>query len=465
LASPIASSTAPSLESALALQAPASAAGLAAALRVSVPTVHRMLQGLPANHLVSAGKARRARYALRRPLRGSAADIPVYTIDKNGRAEVLAPLALLRSQGTWLDLTGSDWPVPEESRDGWWPGLPYPLYDMRPQGYMGRLFARAEHRALAVSPDPQAWTDDDVVYVLSQRGGDASGNLLLGDPAFADWQAARLTYPAALAPEDTAAAYAALAQHAVATGVPGSSAAGEFPKFAARREMPAGQASDTPHVLVKFSGADGSPTVQRWADLLVCEHLALLHAARLPGVQVAQSRVLQHSGRTFLEVERFDRHGAHGRSALCSLETVNAALLGDASRDWPHLAQRLAAAGWLHAESVASVAHLWWFGRLIANTDMHAGNLSFQPVAGRLHVAPAYDMVPMLFAPLAGGEVAERAFVPPLPLPRERPVWQAAYAAALAFWRAAGGDSRISAGFRALCLQQGERLEAVAQHA
>ena len=114
---------------------------------------------------------------------------------------------------------------------------------------------------------------------------------------------------------------------------------------------------------------------------------------------------------------------------------------------------------------VASVAQLWWFGRLIANTDMHAGNLSFRPQAGQLQVAPAYDMLPMLFAPLAGGEVAERQFAPPLPLPRERPVWQAACSAALRFWRTAASDSRISAGFRAICRTQGERLEGAAPHA
>ncbi|MDB5848132.1 MAG: phosphatidylinositol kinase, partial [Rhodoferax sp.] len=290
--SPVDVSVGSRLEIALAVQAPATASGLAEALQVSVPTLHRLLQQLPAGRLVSAGKARRARYALRRTLRGAPGDFPVYAIDRSGQAETLGSLALLQSQGAWLDLAGSDWPVPDESRDGWWPGLPYPLYDMRPQGYMGRLFARAEHRALGVSPDPQTWTDDDVVHVLSQRGGDASGNLVLGDAAFSDWQAARLTQPAALPPADTAAAYAALAQHAVAAGVPGSSAAGEFPKFAARREAPPGLPSDTPHVLVKFSGADDSPTVRRWSDLLVCEHLALVHAASLPGVDAAHSRIL-----------------------------------------------------------------------------------------------------------------------------------------------------------------------------
>ena len=449
----------------LALPAPASASGLAQSLGVSVPTLHRMLQRLPSGRLVSAGQARRSRYALRRPLRGTLGDLPVYAVDAIGRAEALGPLALLQPQGAWCDLSKSDWPVPAESRDGWWPGLPYPVYDMRPQGYMGRLFARAEHRALGVSPDPQTWTDDDVMHVLSQRGGDASGNLVLGDAALADWQAARLAEPPPLAHGDTAAAYAALAGQAVATGVPGSSAAGEFPKFGARREAPPGQTSDTPHVLVKFSGADASPTVQRWADLLVCEHLALQHAAGLPGVAVAKSRILRHGGRTFLEVERFDRHGAYGRSPLCSLETVNAALVGDGSRDWIHLAQRLVADGWLPPEQVAGVAHLWWFGRLIANTDMHAGNLSFRPLAGRLTVAPAYDMLPMLLAPLAGGEVPVRDFVPPLPLPPQRATWEVACAAAQAFWREAAQDARISEGFRRLCLPMAEKLEIAVRHA
>lgn len=465
MASTLATAASSSLQAALALQAPATATGLAASLQVSVPTVHRLLQRLPAGRLVSAGKARRARYALRRPLRGALGDLPVYAVDALGRAELLGPLALLHPHGAWLDLAGSAWPVPEDSRDGWWPGLPYPFYDMRPQGYMGRLFARAEHRALGVSPDPQAWTDDDVVHVLSQRGGDASGHLVLGDVAYAEWQATRLDQVAPLAPEETPAAYALLAAQAVASGVPGSSAAGEFPKFAARRAVPAGLASDTPHVLVKFSGADHSPTVQRWADLLVCEHLALAHANTLPGVAAAHSRILQHEGRTFLEVERFDRHGDHGRSPLCSLETVNAALIGDASRDWTHLAKRLASERWLAEDSVASVAHLWWFGRLIANTDMHAGNLSFRPAAGRLLVAPAYDMLPMLHAPLAGGEVAARHFEPPLPLPPQRETWQAACAAASAFWQSAALDVRISPGFRALCAQHRARLLEVAEHA
>ena len=455
----------PRLRTALAVQAPAAAADLAAALGVSVPTLHRLLQRLPPAELVSAGKARRARYALRRSVQGALGDLPVYAISPTGQAELLAPLTPLQGQGSWMPLAGSGWPVPDEARDGWWPGLPYPLYDMRPQGYMGRLFARAEHRALGVPPDPQAWSDDDVLHALAQRGSDTSGHWIVGDAAYALWQAQRQTQPPPLAPDATAAAYARLADEAVASGVPGSSAAGEFPKFAARRTAPPGTASGTPHVLVKFSGADAaSPTVQRWSDLLVCEHLALQHAARLPGVQAAASRILQHGGRTFLEVERFDRHGDHGRSPLCSLETANAALLGDASRDWTALAARFARHGLLAPQDAERIACLWWFGRLIANTDMHLGNLAFRPTGGRLALAPAYDMLPMLHAPLPGGEVPPRTFEPPLPLPTQRAAWHAAWGAARDFWLAAAGDERISAEFRDVCAGHARQLLEVARH-
>ncbi len=107
-----------------------------------------------------------------------------------------------------------------------------------------------------------------MAYALSRIGSDTSGNLILGDRALERWQTQKLAPSEPIAPRDLAGAYARLAEQAIAAGVPGSSAAGEFPKFPALREL---AGADTPHVLVKFSGADGSPAVQRWADLLVCE--------------------------------------------------------------------------------------------------------------------------------------------------------------------------------------------------
>jgi hypothetical protein len=449
----------------------ARAADLAELLNVSVATLHRLLAE-SGSAVVTAGLARRARYAWRRELRGAPGPWPVYSIDTQGHASRCTQLHLVYPEGSNMPLPDpklAQWPVPEEARDGWWQGLPYPLIDMRPQGYLGRQLAHAQQHALLVPSNPDAWSDDEVVHVLTHVGSDTSGNLIVGDLALQRWQAHKLAsidaqqvHSARAVPQ----AYARLAEEAVAKGVAGSSAGGEFPKFPALRDL-AGSA--TPHVLVKFSGADGSAAVQRWSDLLVCEHLALEHAALLPGVRSAKSLLVQHAGRSFLEVERFDRHGLWGRSPLVSLATLDAALVGSASSHWPVVAARLQQAGYLALADVQSIEHLWWFGRLIANTDMHAGNLSFVPqpassgIQASLVPAPAYDMLPMSYAPLRGGEVPVRQFEPSLPLPAERAVWLQACHVALQFWQTAALDPRISAAFRAIALANAQRLWHVAQ--
>jgi HipA-like C-terminal domain len=441
---------------------PLSATELARTLGVSVATLHRLL-GEWAPQIVTHGQARRTRYAARRTVRGEWADWPLYEIDATGRAHSRARLTPLAPQGShcagWAE---AGWPVPPESRDGWWEGLPYPLHDMRPQGYIGRQIARAEHPSLGIGADPDRWSDDDVLIALSRIGSDLSGSFILGDVALARWQHHWLTTPPEPHPAATLAAhYGQLAEQALAIGVPGSSAAGEFPKFCALRDDPT---AHTPHVLVKFSGADGSPAVQRWADLLICEHLALRWASTLTGVEAAHSRLLQAQGRTFLEVERFDRHGLLGRSPLVSLGTLDAALLGSGSSDWPDLAARLVAAGWLAADALAPIHRLWWFGKLIANSDMHTGNLSFRPHSSLgLQLAPAYDMLPMLYAPLPGGELPTRTFQPALPLPPQRDTWQHACQAAQGFWAQAARDSRISPAFRQQCQAHHTTLQRLAE--
>ena len=99
--------------------------------------------------------------------------------------------------------------------------------------------------------------------------------------------------------------------------------------------------------------------------------------------------------------------------------------------------------------------------RLIANTDMHLGNLSFH-VEHSLRLAPAYDMLPMAYAPLAGGEVPPRDFAPALPTPPQRSVWLTACAIAIEFWAEAAADSRISDPFRGICRANATRLRDLA---
>lgn len=414
--------------------------------------------------IVRRGGSRRSRYGLRRPLRGHAASLPLYRIDAAGKGHVAATLDLTWPEGSALAYAEpSPWPLADDlMSDGWFDGLPYFLLDMRPQGFLGRHFAHRQWRTLAVAEDLNAWSDDDVIHMLATLGDDQGGDLILGEHAYARHLEARRDWESGLI--DAAAlaqAYPSLAEQALAQGVAGSSAAGEFPKFTAMRVIDGKPVA----VIVKFSGADSSAAVRRWSDLLVCEHLALEAIAGELGIAAAKSTIHRHAGRAFLEVERFDRKGAHGRLPLCSLASINGALIGTAGAPWPASAEALRRKGWLSADAVGQIGLIWWFGRLIANSDMHEGNLSFQPapiVSPReLRVAPAYDMLPMRYAPQRGGEVPPQTYVPPLPLPSEADVWHRAAQAAVAYWRRCAGDSRISAGFRKLC-RENARLIALA---
>lgn len=407
--------------------------------------------------VVSRGGARRTRYALRRPLRGSDAALPVYRIDRAGTGQLLGRLDLTWPAGSAMEFAlPFSWPLDGDMADGWFEGLPYPLEDMRPQGFIGRNFARRYGLDLRVAENPAEWSEDDIVHVLSLWGHDQPGDLILGEAAYRRFlELGRQGEDRFLDDGQLEEAYPSMADWALAHGVAASSAAGEFPKFTTGRRLATGPA----HVIVKFSGAGGSPAVGRWADLLICEHLALAALRELLGLEAATSQIHRYRGRTFLEVVRFDRHGVLGRSPVCSLGSINAALLGKAPQAWPRIALALQGAGWLSADDGERVALLWWFGKLIGNTDMHEGNLAFRPGPGpSFSLAPAYDMLPMAYAPLAGGEVPARSFVPELPLPEESALWRRAADAAARYWHRCAEDERISDAFRLVCAENARML-------
>jgi hypothetical protein len=433
----------PSLERLLRPRGPTALADIAVALGCSTKTAQRLVASA-GEAVVAAGQTRRRRIAWRREIRGQRVEAPLYRIDAEGRPQPVGRLRPIWPQGCHVDTDGPAWPAPDEARDGWYAGLPYPLYDLRPQGFLGRAFARRHATGLGLPPDPRLWDDDALLLGLAAFGDDLPGALLVGDAALRRFLDGRLSATAPLGAAELPAAYADLAARALEGAVPGSSAGGEFPKFTAAREL-AGMA--TPHCVVKFSGADDSATVQRWRDLLVCEHLA----AEALGDASARTRLLAHGGRYFLESERFDRLGAQGRRGVVSLESVNAGLVGASSDDWTGVARALAGLGLLSAADAERVAERQLFGQLIANSDMHGGNLGSFHDANGFSLAPSYDQLPMRYAPQAGGEVLSPPFTPALPLPAERERWQRVLPQALAFWHAAAGDVRISQGFRALC--------------
>ncbi|MEY4643731.1 MAG: hypothetical protein RLZZ596_562 [Pseudomonadota bacterium] len=431
----------------------AKAAQLADWTATSQPTISRILAET-GEDVIAIGAASRRCYYWRRALRGSPGTLPLYAVDTEGRVKLTGTVQLIEPEGTILDVAAMGWPVEDEFADGVWPGVAYPLQDMRPQGFLGRSFARALAQDLGVKDSPSEWDDDDVLFILTQRGSDTSGNLILGDVALQRWLQAKAAPQAPIPVADQASAYAELANRASSMGALGSSAAGEFPKFTAQRELPG---SHTPHVIVKFSGAEASGAVGRWSDLLVCEHLALQAIRDCEGLSSPDSRILQSDGRTMLEVERFDRHGQFGRSPLCSLETIDSAILAKSSADWGTLGELLFAQGWVSKWAVRQMRLIWTFGKLIGNTDMHKGNLSFVPGLP-MTVAPVYDMLPMMYAPLAGGEITQLRFQPSLPAPGERDVWIEACRCAIRFWQTAAADTRISEGFRTTCAQNAAEL-------
>lgn len=425
---------------------------LASLAKVSPATMVRMLKEMGAS-VIRIGNTSSTRYFQRRPLRGMLDALAVYAIDTLGHASQVGELQFTEPDGTLLDVAAMGWVVDKEFANGvWGHGLPYPLQDMRPQGFLGRQFALAQAGRVGISANPKEWNDDEVLVVLTQFGIDTTGNLILGDMALQRWLQTKTATPALFNDKTIEAAYAELACQASARGAAGSSAAGEFPKFTAVRELAGAQ---TEHVIVKYTAADQSDTVQRWSDLLVCEHLALQALRTVGNIACAHSRILQSHGRTYIEVERFDRHGLYGRSPLCTLETIEASLLPTTCRDWGDAAIMMHKQGWLTPEAVHQVQVIWAFGRLIGNSDMHRGNLSFVPTLP-VQVAPVYDMLPMMFAPLQGGEIPAVRFAPELPMPAHRHAWAQASGAAQAFWQAASQDSRISMRFRAVC---GENLE------
>ncbi|EGM76327.1 HipA-like protein [Rheinheimera sp. A13L] len=64
--------------------------------------------------------------------------------------------------------------------------------------------------------------------------------------------------------------------------------------------------------------------------------------------------------------------------------------------EWPVIAKHLVQNKLMSAEDADTIAVIWCFGRLIANMDMHGGNLSFYYAGeGELTVAPVYDMLSM----------------------------------------------------------------------
>ncbi|HFK2920942.1 TPA: type II toxin-antitoxin system HipA family toxin YjjJ [Stenotrophomonas maltophilia] len=441
---------------------PLPASVLAERLGVNRMTLSRLVAG-SGGQVVRLGQTRATAYALRHPSRAGS-EWPLYRLREDATLEELGRMIALSGDTFHVDASRARANLqraPDGNLPGFFPGLPWYLDDLRPQGFLGRGFAHGRGRALGLPTDLNRWQRDDVLTALVQGGGTEIGDLLLGGEAVQTALAALDAPPDRVDAADRMRQYPERASAALAGEDVGSSPGGEQPKFTATVESAAGRRA----VLVKFAQPDGGDAAQRWADLLVCEHLAL-QTLRGAGMNAARSELLQTPSHTFLEVERFDRTAdLLGRRGFVSLLALSAAFTGEATLDWPSAGAQLQAMGWLSSRTVQAMARLHAFGRLIGNSDMHQGNVGFHFVdRGALPLAPAYDMLPMSLAPSRLGvlrqDVPLEAVAPRGSGELEHLRWAAPLATE--FWERVAGDARVgAAGLRALAAVNAERVAAM----
>ncbi|MBB3214546.1 hypothetical protein FHW67_003867 [Herbaspirillum sp. Sphag1AN] len=405
---------------------------------ISQPTLSRTITAM-GNELVRIGAARSIQYALRDQHRGIG-DIVIYRVAIDGRLSRLGILMPVCPEGFVMQQ--------EDGRTLHSHSLPWWLLDMRPQGFLGRAYVSRHAATLGLPKQLSEWNDTHILRAMVAHGHDAVGNLLLGElgrERFLD-----MSLPAPIANSARAEVYVHMALQASSGELPGSSAGGEQPKFVAFVDSSEGPR----HVLVKFSQpesdahAAANPVSQRWRDLLLAEHHALT-TLREGGVAAARTSIVDHDGQRFLEVERFDRVGVLGRRGLFSLAAVEAEFVGNASAPWPEITQRLVKDGQLNSECAEGVALLYAFGSLIGNTDMHHGNLSFTTEEGRPYrLAPAYDMLPMGFAPRASGALPDQLMTINLRAAVSTSNWHKGLALAKDFLLRIEAEVRFSADFQ-----------------
>jgi len=326
---------------------------------------------------------------------------------------------------------------------------------MRPEGFVGRAFVQREHAALDLPPRLQDWQEEHVLIALAKRGEDCIGDLIVGDESLARYFRGTAEASAPVPAAEVTVVYPRMAQEAIDGDPAGSSAGGEQPKFAVLVD----RGGYLQHVLVKFSPFVNTEEGRRWADLLICEHHAL-ETIKDDGRDAATTRIYEAGGRVFLEVDRFDRVGEFGRVSVAPLSALEDEYYGHRD-NWVNAAGRMETGGHLSSEDADHLRWLSVFGDLIANSDQHFGNISLFVEDDHFTIAPAYDMLPMLYRPREGAGVPE--FKPVAATGSGFMAWPSAQARAVDFWRRASEDNRISEEFRALCRENQEKVARLAR--
>lgn len=304
--------------------------------------------------------------------------------------------------------------------------VPWWLFDRLPQGFSGRVYAKQVlKRHPEFSSDLRDWSDAVVLQLLSEYPVDAIGNFLIGDKDLKRYLVAE-NCPFSLADLPRLAEQAKEFCQTLISG--------EQPKFCCDIEQHG-------PCIVKFA-----ETVHQ-ADLLIAEHTALsiLNDAGIPSVQTTLFRSGHYQ---FLVIRRFDCTGT-GRRGVVSLKALDLEFVGSRDQRWPVIARQLAEQGVVLASVLPTIQLLFCFGRFIANSDMHSGNLSFffdgqMPFA----LAPAYDQLPMAYA-------AGKQHISQITVDADLPgsAWAQALPLALHFWQSLAEQPLLSESFKTIAVQ------------
>lgn len=432
---------------------PSSADVLAKSLDVSQSQISRLIasSGLK---ITRVGGSKNTIYAAVRAVRQLQDHLtPVFKIAEDGSASLFGKLSSIHPEAFLFHSDTNTWPLETRNKAHFY-SMPYFIQDAKPQGFMGRNFAKDNSASLSIPDNPSHWTDDDILVAMSIMGEDLPGDLIVGEASYQRFLEKILNI---IEESDINSAYLDLASEALSSGSAGSSAGGEFPKFTATRVRNESAA----HVIVKFSGNGDSPSERRWSDLLRCEAHASSSIASVLNVESSASLAFSSGGRTFMESVRFDRVGLHGRKPMCSLSSIDAELIGMGNPQWDKIADNMMAMNIINSNVADVMVKVWFFGKLIGNTDMHAGNLSFKPTGnGKLELCPIYDMLPMIYAPLRGVEVLKDVQVNIYkPIPGREDLFKLATEAAKDFWIAVSNDAEISIEFREIAEEWSYKLK------
>jgi len=416
-------------------QGAATSRQIQAATGMSQAAVSRQLRKMGRNVVVTRS-GRTPKYIMTKDAFGGNDKLPLASVDAHGNTVLVAHVRPLVTGGFYVEpLPGMPALLLGAGGDGVFDDLPFFLRDLCPQGFLGNLIAMEMNAQFSEFPaDPRRWATDHIGRYLISNGDDLPGNLKFGEQAL-------LRVRRKPEPVDDLE-YPNIAKRVLSGDFSGTYAGGLQPKFAAfsKRSMS--------HVIVKFSPSGDNEISRRWRDIIITEYHALEAMLRVD-ISAAEARLFEVEGRLFLEAKRFDRSGEYGRMSMLSLASIDAefARLGS---DWQHIVKYLLGKGLITEEDALDVERMWCFGRLINNTDMHLGNLSFAMHGNVLRLLPAYDMCSMGFAPKSGGEVRPYSFQPnhPKRILISDHAYAAVFNAAMDFWDSVANDDRISDEFR-----------------